>query len=290
MLAVLKIVGIIFVLLLIISLFVPDQPDKPKPPELMRIARDVVNIRTGPGTDFDVDGRGQLAWGDSIYVTGGKDDWLEFVLDAGDTLWSGWIRSDLVVEPRDWSKTVKQKQVKATATPPAAQARDGQSTELRDRIGDLRFRDGSPVPAAVGERFAAFDIVAASVSPLGNGFRLEIETSGPSGLEDGGPGSGYCIEIDTDGDGISDRIVCVSWLERTWAGMALCNRGSQALSGATSVRAMAVRVDVEDEDARFLSIAGRGFRWRAVATVQLSEKDQITDAFPGATAWARFGR
>jgi len=57
--------------------------------------RDGVNIRKGPGVNYEKDESGQLINGERIYVLEKKNGWIRFRSTPKDVGWSGWVREDL---------------------------------------------------------------------------------------------------------------------------------------------------------------------------------------------------
>ncbi|HPR17778.1 MAG TPA: SPOR domain-containing protein [Candidatus Cloacimonadota bacterium] len=51
-----------------------------------------VNIRTGPGAEFEVDPIGKLMQGITVFVVEEKGEWARFTITPNDESWSGWVR------------------------------------------------------------------------------------------------------------------------------------------------------------------------------------------------------
>lgn len=52
-----------------------------------------VNIRTGPGLEYEIDPIGKLMQGITVFVVEEKGDWVRFTITPNDESWSGWVRS-----------------------------------------------------------------------------------------------------------------------------------------------------------------------------------------------------
>jgi len=71
--------------------------------------RDGVNIRKGPGINFEKDESGGLINGEKLYVLEEKDEWIKFRVTQKDVGWSGWVRKDLT-DPMSTSHVSKEKE------------------------------------------------------------------------------------------------------------------------------------------------------------------------------------
>jgi SH3-like domain-containing protein len=56
-----------------------------------------INIRKGPGTNYELDESGQLVKGEKIYVIEEKNGWIHFRVTPNNVGWSGWVKKDLTV-------------------------------------------------------------------------------------------------------------------------------------------------------------------------------------------------
>ena len=61
-------------------------------------AKNGINIRTGPGTNYSKDGTGQTMKGEKFYVLEEKNGWIRFRVSITDIGWSGWVLKRLVEE------------------------------------------------------------------------------------------------------------------------------------------------------------------------------------------------
>ena len=61
-------------------------------------AKDGINIRTGPGTNYSKDETGQTMKGEKFYVLEEKNGWIRFRVTPTDVGWSGWVLKRLVEE------------------------------------------------------------------------------------------------------------------------------------------------------------------------------------------------
>ncbi len=52
-----------------------------------------VNIRTGPGTEYEIDPIGKLMQGITVFVVEEKGEWARFTITPNDESWSGWVRA-----------------------------------------------------------------------------------------------------------------------------------------------------------------------------------------------------
>lgn len=66
-----------------------------------------INIRSGPGTNFEIDPSGQLVKGETLYILEEKDGWIKFRVTPKHVGWSGWILKRLLAEKNDCRKYVK---------------------------------------------------------------------------------------------------------------------------------------------------------------------------------------
>jgi len=51
-----------------------------------------VNIRTGPGAQFEIDPIGKLMQGITVFVVEEKNSWARFTITPNDESWSGWVK------------------------------------------------------------------------------------------------------------------------------------------------------------------------------------------------------
>jgi len=56
-----------------------------------------INIRTGPGVEFDIDASGQIERSEKIYVLDEMNGWIMFRVTPNDIGWYGWVRKDLTI-------------------------------------------------------------------------------------------------------------------------------------------------------------------------------------------------
>lgn len=61
-----------------------------------------INIRTGPGINFEKDPSGQLIKGEKLYVLEEKNGWVRFRVTSNDVGWSGWVKKDLTISKNQW--------------------------------------------------------------------------------------------------------------------------------------------------------------------------------------------
>jgi len=61
-------------------------------------AKDGINIRTGPGTNYSKDETGQTMKSEKFYVLEEKNGWIRFRVTPTDVGWSGWVLKRLVEE------------------------------------------------------------------------------------------------------------------------------------------------------------------------------------------------
>jgi len=61
-----------------------------------------INIRTGPGTDYEKDPYGPLGKGEELYIVQDEGDWVRFRFAEKNSDWSGWVRKDLTVSKVQW--------------------------------------------------------------------------------------------------------------------------------------------------------------------------------------------
>ncbi len=88
----------------------------------MVLAKDSVNIRTGPGTNYPKDKSGALAYGEKLHLLEHKsiytdriEDWLRFRVTEEDVGWSGWVRKDLTMSVAEWNSIQKKRRDKNMA-------------------------------------------------------------------------------------------------------------------------------------------------------------------------------
>lgn len=65
--------------------------------EVRVCSQDGINIRKGPGTNFEKDESGQLFEGEKLYVLGERDGWIHFRVTVEDIGWSGWVKKNYTV-------------------------------------------------------------------------------------------------------------------------------------------------------------------------------------------------
>lgn len=58
-------------------------------------SRDGINIRIGPGTNYQKDESGQLFKGEQLYVLEERSGWIRFRVTLQDIGWSGWVKKSL---------------------------------------------------------------------------------------------------------------------------------------------------------------------------------------------------
>jgi hypothetical protein len=86
--------------------------------EIRVIPKNGINIRVGPGTQFEKDLSGTLIKGEKIYVINEEDNWLKFRTTLEDVGWHGWVRKDL--------------------TEPLAEKKETKSRSLQDDVAVLK--------------------------------------------------------------------------------------------------------------------------------------------------------
>ena len=69
---------------------------------------DGVNIRQGPGTDFEKDPSGPLGKWERIIVLQDSTGWYRFRRSGDGPLWSGWVRKDLVMTMDEWDVAIRE--------------------------------------------------------------------------------------------------------------------------------------------------------------------------------------
>lgn len=68
-----------------------------------RIVTEAVNVRAGPGANYEKDEGGPLIRGEKVYVLEEKDGWIRFRVTPKDVGWSGWIKKDYTVTPEQYA-------------------------------------------------------------------------------------------------------------------------------------------------------------------------------------------
>jgi len=143
---------------------------------------DGVNIRTGPGTEFEKDGVGPLSMGDRLYVLEEKDGWLHFRVTEADLGWSGWVKKNLTVTEAEWEERHRARMEsrarrKYQATARQALLADGLDVQVRVHGPSNRHITFSS--SLMGDKFAAgFERTVMFQEMLGLGFRQFNYTNG----------------------------------------------------------------------------------------------------------------
>ena len=70
----------------------------------IRISKDLVNIRTGPGTNYAKDKSGTLTLGEKLYILERQGEWLRFRVTPMNVDWSGWVRRDLTLTEGEYTR------------------------------------------------------------------------------------------------------------------------------------------------------------------------------------------
>lgn len=96
------IIGITTIIALIFGLFSSGNENIDFVTEIRVSKNDGVNVRTGPGTNFDIDVTGQLMKGEKLYVIKDSIQWIKFNTVPNDTSWTGWVKKDLTVSKVNW--------------------------------------------------------------------------------------------------------------------------------------------------------------------------------------------
>jgi len=74
--------------------------------EIRVVPKDGINIRVGPGTEFEKDASGTLVKGGKIYVISEQDNWVKFRLSKEDVGWHGWVRKDLTITIDEYNENI----------------------------------------------------------------------------------------------------------------------------------------------------------------------------------------
>lgn len=98
----LGIIGVATIIGLIFGLFTSENEDTFLMTEIRVSKNDAVNVRTGPGINFDIDVTGQLMKGEKLYVIKDSIQWIKFSAVPNDTSWTGWVKKDLTVSKANW--------------------------------------------------------------------------------------------------------------------------------------------------------------------------------------------
>ena len=70
--------------------------------ELLVCMRDDINIRKGPGTNFDKITYKKLSYGELLYVVEEKDGWIKFRFTSKDNGYHVWALKKLIESPRPY--------------------------------------------------------------------------------------------------------------------------------------------------------------------------------------------
>lgn len=93
---------IAIIVAVLFGLFGSENEDTVLMTEIRVSKNDAVNVRTGPGTNFDIDDTGQLMKGEKLYVIKDSIQWIKFSAVPNDTSWTGWVKKDLTVSKVNW--------------------------------------------------------------------------------------------------------------------------------------------------------------------------------------------
>ena len=86
----------------------PEKTVLEKVVEVRICSRDGVNIRVGPGINYEKDRRGPLKKGERIYILQDERDWVRFRLTKRNSGWSGWVKKSLTItEEEERKKTIE---------------------------------------------------------------------------------------------------------------------------------------------------------------------------------------
>ncbi len=106
------VVGILVAFVIVCSL--ETQPDsryesnishKPKEPQVkleIRICIKEVDIKTGPGEDYEMNEAGQLHVSERIFILTEEQGWLKFRCTPNDVGWHGWVKKAVTVPEAEW--------------------------------------------------------------------------------------------------------------------------------------------------------------------------------------------
>lgn len=98
----LGIIGIATIIGLVFGLFTSENKETVLMTEIRVSNNDGVNVRTGPGINFDILESGQLVKGEKLYVIKDSIQWIRFSLIPNDTTWTAWVKKDLTVSKTNW--------------------------------------------------------------------------------------------------------------------------------------------------------------------------------------------
>ena len=74
---------------------------------------DGIEIRTGPGTDYEKDESGELVKGEKLHVLEERNGWIRFRVTPNDVGWSGWVKKDLTVAEEEWLSKKESERIRA---------------------------------------------------------------------------------------------------------------------------------------------------------------------------------
>jgi len=89
-----------------LTVAVTDKKQK-NPPDVIEVrvcVTEGVNIRTGPGVNYEKDSTGQLVKGEELYVLEERDGWIRFRCTPQDRGWSGWVNREFTVSKEEWDR------------------------------------------------------------------------------------------------------------------------------------------------------------------------------------------
>jgi len=81
---------------------IQKEETKEKVLEVRVCPRDGINIRIGPGIDYEKDPRGQLKKGEELYIVQDEGGWIRFRFTQESSGWSGWVKKNLTVSKVQW--------------------------------------------------------------------------------------------------------------------------------------------------------------------------------------------
>lgn len=192
----------------------PDKPPAPAPePVYVTVTGSLVNIRSGPGQEYEV--ITQVVRGDKLAALGEAGGWYQVQLPGGGTGWiAGWlVRKDEVLAGRTFpgqrvavvaANNVNVRSGPATSYPVITRVNAGETFDIIGeegqwykislgaqegwiagwlvvvRVGSLASRgENLPSPDPGGSSSAGITINAITAEPAGSGVRIRVDASAP---------------------------------------------------------------------------------------------------------------